>query len=208
MKKWKFFLDLDKEERWLNEMAKQGWVLAGKSLRYKFERDEEKLIKIDYRTFKLEKDLEDYLLLFEDSGWSHLAGNKNSGRQYFIKKDSNANDDIFSDQRSKADRYKRMADVWFNLAMAYIPMAVMLYLTKFANFGSILNPQSLYLTPGLWELTGSSFWKAFLFETPFALGRGIVWLIFPVLAIIYFIFAIKAQIEYKKMASNNNLTDY
>lgn len=207
MKKWKFFLDLDKEEKWLNEMAKQGWILARKSLRYKFERGEEKLIKIDYRTFKSKKDLEDYLLLFEDSGWTHLAGDKSSGRQYFMKEDSNANDDIFSDQRSKAERYKRMADVWLNLAISYIPIAVTLYLTKFADFGSILNPKSLYLTPGLWELTGLSFWKAFLFETPFALGRGFAWSIFPVLIILYIIFAIKARVEYKKITSDNNL-DY
>lgn len=207
MKKWKFFLDLDKEEKWLNEMAKQGWILARKSLRYKFERGEEKLIKIDYRTFKSKKDLEDYLLLFEDSGWTHLAGDKSSGRQYFMKEDSNANDDIFSDQRSKAERYKRMADVWLNLAISYIPIAVTLYLMKFADFGSILNPKSLYLTPGLWELTGLSFWKAFLFETPFALGRGFAWSIFPVLIILYIIFAIKARVEYKKFTSDNNL-DY
>lgn len=207
MKKWKFFLDLDKEEKWLNEMAKQGWILARKSLRYKFERGEEKLIKIDYRTFKSKKDLEDYLLLFEDSGWTHLAGDKSSGRQYFMKEDSNANDDIFSDQRSKAERYKRMADVWLNLAISYIPIAVTLSLTKFADFGSILNPKSLYLTPGLWELTGLSFWKAFLFETPFALGRGFAWSIFPVLIILYIIFAIKARVEYKKFTSDNNL-DY
>lgn len=207
MKKWKFFLDLDKEEKWLNEMAKQGWILARKSLRYKFERGEEKLIKIDYRTFKSKKDLEDYLLLFEDSGWTHLAGDKSSGRQYFMKEDSNANDDIFSDQRSKAERYKRMADGWLNLAISYIPIAVTLYLTKFADFESILNPKSLYLTPGLWELTGLSFWKAFLFETPFALGRGFAWSIFPVLIILYIIFAIKARVEYKKFTSDNNL-DY
>ena len=153
------------------------------------------------------KDLEDYLLLFEDSGWTHLAGDKSSGRQYFMKEDSNANDDIFSDQRSKAERYKRMADVWLNLAISYIPIAVTLYLTKFADFGSILNPKSLYLTPGLWELTGLSFWKAFLFETPFALGRGFAWSIFPVLIILYIIFAIKARVEYKKFTSDNNL-DY
>lgn len=208
MKKWKFFLDLDKEEKWLNEMTKQGWLLAQKNLRYTFERGEEKLIKIDYRTFKSKKDLEDYLLLFEDSGWKHLAGDKSSGRQYFMKEDLGADDDIFSDQRSKAERYQRMADVWFNLALSYIPIAVALYLTKFDDFGTILNPQSLYLTPGLWELTGPSFWKAFLFETPFALGRGFVWLIFPILIVLYVVFAIKARLQYKKISPNNNLENH
>ena len=145
------------------------------------------------------KDLDDYLLLFEDSGWTHLAGDKGSGRQYFMKEDSSANDDIFSDKHSKAERYQRMADVWFNLALAYFPIGVALYLTKFADFGWILNPKSLYLTPGLWNLSGASFWKAFLFETPFALGRGFAWLVFPILIILYIVFAIKAHMQYKKI---------
>ncbi len=34
-----------------------------------------------------------------------------------------------------------------------------------------LNPDAIYLKPGLWELEGATFWRAFLFETPFALLR-------------------------------------
>jgi len=209
MKKTKFFFNLDKEEEWLNDMAQQGLVLSKKGIKYTFDQvNDKRLIKIDYRTFKSKKDLEDYILLFEDSGWKHLAGNKNSGKQYFMKKEAHANEDIFSDQRSKAERYKRMSDVWLNSAIAYIPIVVLLYQMKMIDIGSILNPRSLYLTPGLWELTGSSFWKAFLFETPFALGRGFVWLLFPILIILYIVFIIKARMEYKKSVPDNDFKGY
>ncbi|MGB3161622.1 MAG: DUF2812 domain-containing protein [Carnobacterium sp.] len=210
MKKFKYFFNLDKEEKWLNEMAKQGKVLSGKDFKYTFDQVniKEKRIKIDYRTFKSKKDLEDYILLFEDSGWQHLAGNKNSGKQYFMKKDAHADGDIFSDQLSKAERYKRMADVWLSLAAMYLPIVFIFSQANIINFKLLLNPKSLYFTPGLWELSGSSFWKAFLFETPFALGRGLAWLIFPTLIILYIVFAISAYMEYKKITSDNNLENH
>jgi hypothetical protein len=194
---------LEKEEQWLNRLLQEGWILSKKNVRYEFieSNDKSGSIKIDYRTFKTKKDLVDYILLFEDSGWEHVAGDKNSGKHYFIKTDNNADLEIFSDQRSKAERYKRMADVWFNLAIAYFPIAVTLYLTKFVEFKSLFNPQSLYLTPGLWEMTGNTFWKAFIFETPFALARGLVWIVFPILIILYIIFAIRAHTQYKKSVS-------
>lgn len=203
MKKFKFFFNLDKEEKWLNEMAQQGLVISGKNFKYEFDQvdSKEKLIKIDYRTFKSKKDLEDYILLFEDSGWQHLVGNKNSGKQYFMKKDAHADGDIFSDQLSKAERYKRMANGWLSLAVIYVPIAIVFFQTNIIDFKAFLNPRSFYLTPGLWEMTGSSFWRSFLFETPFALGRGIAWSIPPALIVLYVVFAIKAHYHYKNTIS-------
>ena len=205
MKKFKFFLNLDKEEKWLNDMLQQGWALSRKNFRYEFDKfnDKNRSIKIDYRTFKSKKDWEDYILLFQDSGWRHIIGGKSSGKQYFSKVDNNANADIFSDQISRADRYKRMANVWFSLATSYFVIAFALYQTNTIDIESVINPRSFYLTPGLWEMTGSSFWKAFLFETPFALGRGFAWLIFPILVILYIVFAIKAHYHYKNAISKD-----
>lgn len=209
MKKLKFFLNLDKEERWLNDMVQQGWVLSKKDLSYEFDHvdHKERRIKIDYRTFKSKKDLDDYILLFADSGWQHIAGDKNSGKHYFIKADDNADIEIFSDQLSKAERYKRMANVWLSLAVLYMPIVFLLSSNDLFGFDAFLNPKTFYLTPGLWEMTGRSFWGAFLFETPFALGRILVWSIFPILIILSIIFAIRAHMQYKKIASENNLQD-
>lgn len=36
MKKFKFFFNLDKEEKWLNEKSDKGWELYDKKREYKF----------------------------------------------------------------------------------------------------------------------------------------------------------------------------
>lgn len=205
MNKIKIYFNLDKEERWLNRMSDKGWELYAKNIRYKFIKTPHSNdnIKIDYRILKSKSDFQDYITLFKDSGWEHIIGTKTSGKQYFKKVDETANDDIFSDTFSKAERYKRMANIWISLAVSYIPISVVLVLTKTTDINTILNPKLLYYTPELWERTGSSFWKAFLFETPFAIGRGIGWLIFPSLIILYIVFAVKAQKYYKKIITKN-----
>lgn len=50
MRKFKYFIDFDKEEKWLNEMAKQGYQLKDKSFGYKFRRaePEDTTIRVDY----------------------------------------------------------------------------------------------------------------------------------------------------------------
>jgi len=62
-----------------------GYQLERKGFGYKFRETEpeETMIKIDYRLFKKKEDFIDYLTLFEDSGWQHIAGRKSSGTQYF-----------------------------------------------------------------------------------------------------------------------------
>ena len=128
MRTWKFFINLEREEEWLNHMAKQGYKLVKKSIGYQFElaEAEDAIIKIDYRTFKRNEDFEDYRALFEDSGWKHIWGTKHSGYQYFKKVDPNGSEDIFSDVDSKAARYKRMSEMWFLSAVCYIPIFVIL----------------------------------------------------------------------------------
>lgn len=200
MKKFRCFIDFEKEENWLNKMAEQGWELCGKSFNYEFCKNNHNnsIIKIDYHIFKNNSDFQDYLALFGDSGWEHISGNKNSGTQYFRKvKDSDATD-IFSDIPSKAARYKKLSNMWLTMAMTYFPILVALITTRSVDISSFLNPKLLYYTPGLWERTGAYFWKAFLFETPFAFMRGFFWLFFLALIILYLAFAIKAEMLYRK----------
>ena len=195
MQKFKLFLRFDREEKWLEHMAKQGWMLFGKSLFYDFRpvTPGEKTIRIDYREFKSAKDFSDYCALFEDSGWQHIAGTKSSGAQYFLKIKADSTEDIFSDVLSRAGRYKRLSGAWFSTAVLFMPF---LTVSKI-NAGTLFAPREWYLTPGLWELEGFSFWRAFLFETPFALMRGVSWLM-PVFALLLCIgFAVKASLLYR-----------
>jgi len=196
MKKFRFYISLEKEEKWLNEMASLGWQLDRKHTKYEFSKTlpNNTIIKIDYRNFKTKDDFQNYIILFKDCGWEHIAGTKTSGKQYFKKIDKRAGDDIFSDVSSKSERYKKLSTMWLSLAACYIPICISLVTTKAISIDAVLNPKLLYYTPGLWQKTGTSFFMAFLFETPFAMMRGYIWLIFPCLIILYTIFAVKARI--------------
>ncbi|MFD0679375.1 MULTISPECIES: DUF2812 domain-containing protein [unclassified Paenibacillus] len=204
MKKFKFFINFEKEEQWLNKMAQQGYRFTKKTMGYEFQPDkpDNAVIKMDYRTFKKQEDFADYCALFEDCGWQHITGTKSSGYQYFRKIHENGYDDIFSDADSKAGRYKRISEMWSTLATTFIPIFVVLISTDSIDTAAFLNPKLLYYTPGLWEETGSAFWKAFLFETPFAFFRGFLWLLIPIMIVLYLIFAFKANKQYSKIQAD------
>lgn len=207
IRKFRVFHNFDKEEQWLNDMVKRGYILTNKKLCYKFEMidPDQRIgpIKVDYRTFQRREDYEDYLALFEDSGWKHIAGTRSSGEQYFAKvdSDSDGHEEIFSDEASKAARYKRLYEMWLTLAFTYLPVMIVMLATDLLDFETLLNPKLWYFTPGLWESTGVSFWRAFLFETPFALFRVLLWAMFPVMLIISIVFAIKAKRQHIRYSS-------
>lgn len=198
MKKFRFFLRLDKEEKWLERMAGDGWMLSGKSMLYHFCKavPENRTIRIDYREMKSAKDFSDYCALFEDSGWRHIAGTRHSGMQYFLKMNDDGAGDIFSDTISRAGRYKRLSHMWLSGAIVFLP------LIPVSNFDIMFSPKEWYYTPGLWELEGVSFWQSFLFETPFALMRGIGCLLPIAGALIYIGFAIKLRALYRSEIKN------
>ena len=197
MKRFRMFFRFDREEKWLEEMAAQGWLLCGKFFNYSFQRctPGSCTIRADYREFKNVGEFANYCALFEDSGWKHIAGSRYSGTQYFLKLWDSSTEDIFSDSRSRAGRYKRMANAWLWAAIAMIPM-FMVYGN--VGWGRPFSPAEWYLTPGLWELEGLSFWWAFLFETPFALMRGLGGLFPLVPLMLYGGFAVKAWQLYKR----------
>ena len=129
MKKYRFYLDLENEEKWLTEMAKQGLGLSRKTVfGYEFRQipPQDTVIRIDYRNFNTPADFEDYRMLFKDSGWEHIAGTKSSGTQYFKKTDKEGETQIFSDTASKAARYRRLSSLWITLALAYVPLFISL----------------------------------------------------------------------------------
>jgi len=198
MKKFKFFIDYDKEETWLNIMSKKGYELESVFFTYKFRsiKPENSIFKIDYRTFKKKENFIDYCVLFEDTGWKHIAGSKYSGTQYFKKIDENSQEDIFSDAISKAGKYKRLSDMYMALAVVYLTLSMSSISSGRVNFNSMINPRSWYFTPGLWERTGVGFWFRFLFETPFVFLRSSWWLLLVLFLFVYS--SIKARVLYNK----------
>lgn len=200
MFKFKLFLDYSKEEKWLNEMAKTGYQLAKVTVGYHFKQSEpeDACIRIDFRFFRNQADYISYVAMFEDSGWTHIAGTRNTGVQYFKRLSDASNEDIFSDPESRAQRYIRSSRLWVYTAIFVLLSMAVLLSTGSVNLHALTDPRLFYLTPGLWEKTGDSFWKAFWFETPFALFRAGLIYFYPVSILIYLIAAVKTRLLYRK----------
>lgn len=200
----RLFLDFDREERWLTSMAGEGFALVKRNRLglYRFRRSapEATVIRIDYRSFKGKRDFADYRSLFADSGWEHIAGSRSSGAQYFKKVNGSADDDIFSDWASKAGRYRRLSSFSLALAAAWLPVTAVVLNLRHVNYRAFLDCRLIYQTPGLWERTGADFWGALLFETPFALLRGLPLLIFPAMVVLALVNALRASIACRKCA--------
>lgn len=198
MKKLRFFFDFDKEERWLQEMAAKGWQLESVLFTYTFHKSDPSAlpIRMDYHTFYSQSRFQDYLTLFEDCGWRHIAGYKSMGMQYFVRIRPDASDDIFSDAASKAGRYKRVSEMWLSLFACYLAISSSLF-TTFSHSISIdfiIHPKTAFLTPDLWNLTGSAFWSAFFIESPFAFFR----ILAPLFPLLYGICALAFLYQYGK----------
>lgn len=186
MRKFKKFINLDKEEVWLRTMATEGWELCHRGFfGYRFRRSEEgeRVYRIDYRYFKRPSDYLDYLLLFHDAGWDYVDGSRWSGYQYFAARENAAGTDIFSDEATRAARYRNIAERWLEVLFLYMVVLVIGISVGGFDFEIYANPAKLYLTPGLWDMEGMQFLFSFLFETPFALLRGAWTFLFPIIIV-------------------------
>lgn len=218
MRKYRlYFTNISKEETWINQITAQGYHL--KKIvpflgQYEFEKIDSAIdnpasekpsktenflpqVRIDFRIFSKQKDFTDYLNLFEDYGWRHITGTKSSGFQYFEQTHPDCDDEIFSDTFSRAGCYRRISNFWLESVILFLPLLIM-----FSSNGRLIPDfqhwKEWYFTPGLWEMSGRNFWAAFLFETPFALGRGLSAALFLILLICYGYFGLKAFYYYQK----------
>ena len=173
-RKLKFILDFDKEEAWLNQMAAEGYLPVGATgPLYTFEPVEPAtaVVRVDYRPPMKRPDFADYVNLFEDSGWRHLAGSHHGGPQYFASFSSDAKTDIFSDTASKAQRYRRSIAIYGLVSTPVLAVVIALWIQGTIGLRTLTSPKDWYLTPGLWQMQGPEFVGAFLFETIFVLFR-------------------------------------
>lgn len=102
--KWFWAWDFDKEERWLNEMAANGWVLVQVGFcKYTFERSapNEYSIRLEMRTHD-----DSYISFLEETGAEYI------GRwfvwQFFRKKSEYGQFDLFSDIDSRLSHLRRI----------------------------------------------------------------------------------------------------
>ncbi|NLY18732.1 MAG: DUF2812 domain-containing protein [Clostridiaceae bacterium] len=203
MMKFKIFWDFDEEEKYLNGMAAQGYIFKKYSIFgfYHFEpgKPQNPNYRIDYRTFRDRKEYDNYIALFEDAGWKHVWGTKNSGNQYFLPMSEKAGTDIFSDRISAAARYKTLYSICLAHVACFICYLSVVLLCSGGNLSGIA-----FLTPDLWERTGKDFWSAFFFELPFALFRVVPLIFLAVVAIFYCYWGTKARKIYKLSINEQN----
>ena len=99
----------EKEEKWLEEMAANGWRLEKVyPYVYTFRRSApEKIVyRLDYMA-STGKNYKEYLTLFKDAGWELLASF--AGWHYFRINAQNGNvPEIYNSDRAKAQKYRRL----------------------------------------------------------------------------------------------------
>lgn len=110
----------DKEERWLEQMARQGWHLASGPIFYTFDKGSpaEMRYRVDYPPRK-RQGLDEYVRLCRDAGWERVFAY--AGSQYFRTSLPDA-PDIYTDTESRISKYKRVFVISLLLALATLPM--------------------------------------------------------------------------------------
>ena len=133
VKKWIWVWDFDKEERWLNTMAQQGWVLDRLGFcRYEFVRCEpgEYIVRLEMR----EHD-EGYLSFMADTGAEYV------GRMvkwiYFRRKAEFGPFDIFSDLDSRLAHLKKISWMLRFVGFANLLIGLVNTLNPVVNMGWI-----------------------------------------------------------------------
>ena len=127
--KWFWPWQDQQEETWL-----QDWARAGLHLRssdgfgfYTFEKSEpaETVYRLDYNYLQ-KSEREQYLQLFEDAGWDYV-GEMNSWHYFRKSLAANQRAEIFTDNESKVQKYKRfLSDMMFLVPIYVLPFILTL----------------------------------------------------------------------------------
>lgn len=190
MKKCHVFLDLNDEENWINAIQEGGYRLdwVNPYLHcYTFQKlaDADQFnpyTRLDFRDRGMKRRAyQDYRQLFSDSGWRLIAGSRHGGIQYFQQKTAASDRDIFSDERSRARSRRRFTRL--SLYYAVFLLSYVFFYWQTTDDLNFFDVKSWYLTPGLWQMQGEWFWKAVIFETPFALMRVGVFYVFLIVGL-------------------------
>src|SRR5699024_2563645 len=135
---------------------------------------EDCIIRLDYQEWMSKEKFVEYKLIHEDFGWEHLKRSRFGSIQCWQNKSEYQNE-ICSDRQSKALYYKRLMTYSLSFALLFFIIGI-----------DILVKGNVYMTEGLWDMNGSLFWKALVFETPFALLRLLPTIFFIGMGIVFF----------------------
>lgn len=119
--RWWWAWNFDKEEEWLNQMADNGYALVGaKWIFYQFEKTEpgEYIIRIEYHKNRME-----YINFIEELGAERIS--YYMGWNYYRRKSSLGEFDIFSDLKSKIEHLKGVERLILPLGVMNIGVGIM-----------------------------------------------------------------------------------
>lgn len=137
MKKFKCFIDIEKEEMYLNNMAREGYKLSKIDAFgiYHFEKSEksELCYRIDYRFFKTYPKLDMYKSMFEDFGWKYVTGSIFNIRHVFVSDDKDRTE-IFSTEESLTEQNKSIFLYSLSYTAYYVALiGYMIYVILYAR---------------------------------------------------------------------------
>ena len=112
----------EKEEKWLEEQAAQGWHLESAApFFYTFRKGnpERVIYRLDYK-LTLDKDYTEYEQIFTDCQWK-LVTRMSNWHYYRIRPDNNHTPEIFNTSHTKAQKYRRLLrGLWPFLFLAFL----------------------------------------------------------------------------------------
>jgi len=153
--KWFWGWQDDKEEAWLEDMARLGLHLKNPGFgSYVFTQGEpqEMVYRLDFLSDR--KNRASYLQLFQDAGWEHVC--EMSGWQYWRKARSRTeNDEIFTDSESKIQKYRRLS----TYLLMILPVFISTYFIMFSHKSGVIETIFLVITLLLLVLYGYFFTK-------------------------------------------------
>ncbi|MGG7178736.1 DUF2812 domain-containing protein [Clostridium paraputrificum] len=155
--KWRYFVNCENEEKWLNEMSAKGYIFTNfDHCQYTFKRGE--LGKYIYRIQFLDgnETEEEYAEVLKDSGIDIVS---RVGKWVYLRRDSKEGEfEIFTDIDSKVANYQKMTSFTTRLAYgAFITLLLSIFIaikcaninSFFSGFGTgmafVLLPMNLFL---------------------------------------------------------------
>ena len=126
MKEWKIFMpwNFEKEQEWLEEKAREGWMLEKSFFTNHFVKAEpqEMVYRVDYFSILNEKKLKRYRAVFEESGWEFVYSS--FGWHYFRIPADQFSTEIYSAPPSRIEQLKRINEDAVGFFVLYLMLMI------------------------------------------------------------------------------------
>lgn len=157
VKKWIWVWDFDKEEEWLNQMARNGWALDGVGFcTYYFIRTEPDEYTVRLQMLPLAQDFGEY------DEWMQESGAERVGRMvqwvYYRKKTAEGSFDLFSDLDSRIAHLDKIAKLLLIIAILNVVIGIINCVNPHIQIGWINLLVASLLTYSLGRIHGKKEW--------------------------------------------------